>query len=153
MGRRILDVVAPEIGEAQEAKALAAEERQAEQSARLTMHDAGHGVTHGRFAIPTHVADQWRKGLQAIASPRAGGEGATPHGMGLALVEYVPAPTLAHHPAYEMRHLPGGKVAFTRRERALSAPSGTAARPGPRPHGAAVGSVGPAGARAGGSVR
>jgi hypothetical protein len=88
-GRRILDVIAPEIGEAEEARQLAAEERKAEQAARLTMHDDGHGQTHGRFTIPTHEADLLRKPLQALAAPRAGGQGATPHGMGLAFIEYL----------------------------------------------------------------
>ncbi|MEG3093489.1 DUF222 domain-containing protein, partial [Sphingomonas sp. PB1R3] len=88
-GRRILDVVAPEVGEAEEAKRLAAEERRAEQSARLTMHDDGHGQTHGRFTIPTGDADMFRKALQALASPKAGGHGLSPHGMGLAFVEYI----------------------------------------------------------------
>ncbi|MCD4524428.1 HNH endonuclease signature motif containing protein [Nocardioides sp. cx-173] len=89
LGRRILDVLAPEVGEAHEAKALEAEERRAEQKARLTLHDDGHGATYGRFQIPTHVADRFRKQLGAIANPQAGGEGSTPHGMGLALIEYV----------------------------------------------------------------
>jgi hypothetical protein len=88
-GRRILDVVAPEIGEAEEARQLAAEERRAEQAARLTMHDDGHGQTHGRFTLPTAVADQLRKPLHALAAPKAGGSGLSPHGMGLALIEYI----------------------------------------------------------------
>ncbi|MCD4533952.1 13E12 repeat family protein [Nocardioides sp. cx-169] len=89
LGRRILDVLAPEVGEAQEAKALEAEERRAEQKARLTLHDDGHGTTYGRFQVPTHVADRFRKQLGAIANPKAGGDGSSPHGMGLALIEYV----------------------------------------------------------------
>ena len=88
-GRRILDVVAPEVGEAEEAKQLAREEREAEQAARLTMHDDGHGQTHGRFTIATAEADMFRKALQALASPKAGGEGLSPHGLGLAFVDYV----------------------------------------------------------------
>ncbi|SDO36975.1 protein of unknown function, partial [Nocardioides szechwanensis] len=88
-GRRILDVVAPEIGEAEEARQLAAEEKKAEQAARLTMHDDGHGQTHGRFTLGTAEADMFRKALQALASPRAGGEGLSPHGMGLAFSEYI----------------------------------------------------------------
>ncbi|SDN76421.1 HNH endonuclease [Nocardioides szechwanensis] len=88
-GRRILDVVAPEVGEDEEARQLAAEEKTAEQAARLTMHDDGHGQTHGRFTVPTEVADTLRKAVQAIASRKAGGEGLSPHGMGLAFAEYV----------------------------------------------------------------
>ena len=88
-GRRILDVVAPEVGEAEEARQLAREERQAEAKARLTMHDDGRGQTHGRFTIGNAEADMLRKALEAIASPKAGGEGLNPHGMGLAFVEYI----------------------------------------------------------------
>jgi hypothetical protein len=88
-GRRILDVVAPEVGEAEEAKQLAREERQAEAKARLTMHDDGHGMTYGRFTLPTWVADMFRKQLHALAAPKAGGHGFDPHGMGLAFAEYI----------------------------------------------------------------
>ncbi|MDP2772332.1 MAG: DUF222 domain-containing protein [Nocardioides sp.] len=88
-GRRILDVVAPEVGEAEEAKRLADEERKAEQAARFTMSDDGHGQTHGRFTLPTAVADMLRKPLEALASPQAGGHGLNPHGMGLAFAEYI----------------------------------------------------------------
>ncbi|GEP35133.1 HNH endonuclease [Nocardioides szechwanensis] len=88
-GRRILDVVAPEVGEAEEAKQLAKEERDAEAKARLSMQDDGHGQTHGRFTLPDHIAGMFRKALHALASPKAGGEGLSPHGMGLAFAEYI----------------------------------------------------------------
>ncbi|GEP33197.1 hypothetical protein NSZ01_09650 [Nocardioides szechwanensis] len=88
-GRRILDVVAPEVGEAEEARQLAKEEREAEAKARLTMHDDGHGMTYGRFAIRTAEADMLRKALRAIAAPHAGGHGFDPHGMGLAFMDYI----------------------------------------------------------------
>jgi hypothetical protein len=88
-GRRILDVVAPEVGEAEEGRQLAREERQAEAKARLTMHDDGHGQTHGRFTIGNAEADMLRKALEAIASPKAGGEGLNPHGLGLAFADYI----------------------------------------------------------------
>jgi hypothetical protein len=88
-GRRILDVVAPEIGEAEEAKKLAKEEREAEARARLTMHSDGTGKTWGRFVIRDAEADMLRKALEAIASPKAGGEGLSPHGMGVAFMDYI----------------------------------------------------------------
>ena len=88
-GRRILDVVAPEVGETEEAKRLEAEEKKAEQASRLTMHDDGHGQTHGRFTLPTWIADMLRKQLRAIAAPKACGYGFDPHGMGLAFADYV----------------------------------------------------------------
>ncbi|WP_193610017.1 HNH endonuclease signature motif containing protein [Nocardioides lijunqiniae] len=89
LGKQVLEVVAPEVGEAEEARQLEAQERQARAKARFTMHDDGHGTTYGRFSMPTHEADKLRKPLNALASPKAGGEGSTPHGMGLAFIEYV----------------------------------------------------------------
>ncbi|WP_244932101.1 HNH endonuclease signature motif containing protein [Nocardioides sp. W7] len=70
LGKRILDVVAPETGEAHEAQLLAAEEARAAASARLTMTEDGHGTTHGRFTIPTLHGDLLRKALTAIAAPK-----------------------------------------------------------------------------------
>ncbi|WP_134739781.1 HNH endonuclease signature motif containing protein [Nocardioides sp. 503] len=89
LGRHALEVVAPEIGEAEETRQLEAQEHKAQAKARLTMHDDGQGTTHGRFSIPTHAADKLRKAAQALAAPKAGGQGATPHGMGLALIDYI----------------------------------------------------------------
>jgi hypothetical protein len=89
LGKQVLEVVAPEVGEAEEARQLEAQERKAQAKARFTMHDDGHGMTTGRFAIPTHEADKLRKPLNALAAPKAGGEGSTPHGMGLAFIEYL----------------------------------------------------------------
>jgi hypothetical protein len=86
-GRRILDVVAPEIGEEEEARQLAKEEVEAEAKARLSMHTDGHGMTYGRFAIRDAEADMLRKALNAIA--KAGGHGFDAHGMGLAFAEYI----------------------------------------------------------------
>lgn len=89
LGKRVLDVVAPEVGEAQLAHELAAEERVAEAAQRLTMSDDGHGRTHGRFTLPTWRADLMRKVLQALASPRHGGPGGTPEGLGRAFGEFI----------------------------------------------------------------
>ena len=98
LGHRILDVVAPEIGEAHEAKLLEQEEREAEAAAVFRMHDDGHGKSHGRFTVPTYIAEQLRKHLQAIAAPKHRGsvDGHAPqpgrpsaHKMGAAFCEYV----------------------------------------------------------------
>ena len=51
LGRRILDVVAPEVGEAHEARLLEAEEREAEAAAVFRMVEDGHGRCHGRFTV------------------------------------------------------------------------------------------------------
>ena len=53
LGRRILDVVAPEVGEAAEAKQLADEEAAAARKVTLTLRDNGNGTSSGRFTLPT----------------------------------------------------------------------------------------------------
>ena len=66
LGRRILDLVAPDIGEAAEAKALADEEAAAERSVHLTMREDDQGRCHGTFTIPTAAGQAFRKQLLAI---------------------------------------------------------------------------------------
>jgi hypothetical protein len=80
LGRRMLDVVAPEVGEAVEARLLAAEERQAMAQARFTMSEAGYGSAHGRFTLPAHHAQMLRKHLMALASPVGKSNVGTPAG-------------------------------------------------------------------------
>jgi len=70
LGRRILDTVAPEVGEAAEAKALADEEAAAARKVSLTLRDHGNGTTTGRFTLPTAAAEMFRKQLMAIAAPK-----------------------------------------------------------------------------------
>ncbi|MEO5852853.1 MAG: DUF222 domain-containing protein, partial [Nocardioides sp.] len=53
LGRRVLDVVAPEVGEAHEARQLEREEADARATASLSMVEDGHGQCHGRFTIPS----------------------------------------------------------------------------------------------------
>ena len=70
LGRRILDVVAPEVGETAEAKALEAEERRAADALSLTLKPQGDGTTrlHGR--LPDAVAHRLTTYLDAFTSPR-----------------------------------------------------------------------------------
>lgn len=91
LGRRILDVLAPEVGEAHEARQLEAEETAARASCRLTMSDDGQGRCHGRFTLPTAQAAMLRKALMALASPRRHGPEARPlpQQLGHAFCEYV----------------------------------------------------------------
>ncbi|WP_165807178.1 HNH endonuclease signature motif containing protein [Nocardioides currus] len=70
LGRRILDLVAPEVGEAAEARALADEEAVAARKLSLTLHDCGDGTATGRFTLPVATAQALRKQLMAIAAPR-----------------------------------------------------------------------------------
>jgi hypothetical protein len=69
LGRRILDVVAPELGEAQEAETLAREEARADATADFAMVDDGNGRCHGRFTLPSHVGAMLKRHLLALANP------------------------------------------------------------------------------------
>ncbi|MCW2830331.1 MAG: nuclease, partial [Aeromicrobium sp.] len=53
LGCKVLDVIDPAAGEAEEARRLEEEERKARTKMRLTMSEDGHGSCHGRFTIPT----------------------------------------------------------------------------------------------------
>ncbi len=108
LGKRILEVIAPEIGEAHEAKVLEKEERDAEAAARFRMFEDGHGKCHGRFTLPSTHGAMLKKALMAYAAPkhRASVDGQAPepgrpsdHRMGQAFMEYVsryPADRLPH---------------------------------------------------------
>jgi hypothetical protein len=111
LGKRILDIVAPAVGEAWEAKKLAQEEAEAEAAAVFRMSDDGHGKSHGRFTIPTHIAEMLRKALLAKAAPkhRAAVDGQAPEPgrpsaqkMGQAFCEYI-----AGYPADHLPHAGG----------------------------------------------
>ena len=69
IGKRILDVVAPEVGESQEARVLAAEEARADATAELTLVDDGEGRCRGWFTAPSHVGKMFRRQLLALANP------------------------------------------------------------------------------------
>lgn len=69
LGKRILDTVAPEVGESHEAKVLEDEERRAAESADFTMVDDGEGRCHGRFIVPSRVGAMLRRALLALANP------------------------------------------------------------------------------------
>lgn len=70
LARRLLEVVAPEIAEAEEAKRLEDEERQALADAFLKFQDLGTGLTRFWGALPTAVAERLKRYLQAYSSPR-----------------------------------------------------------------------------------
>ncbi|WP_309504837.1 MULTISPECIES: HNH endonuclease signature motif containing protein [Nocardioides] len=86
LGKRLYEVIDPDAADADEAAVLAREEASAMNACRLTMHDDGHGQTHGRFTIPTFHGAALRKMLAAITAPKH--QRAT-HGAG---VEWVPGP-------------------------------------------------------------
>ena len=105
IGKRILDVVAPEVGESHEAEALEKEERRAVASADFVISDDGEGRCHGRFTAPSHVGAVLRRVLLALANPARHGEAElrdesgkwkpTRRRMGEAFIEYVERHPLA----------------------------------------------------------
>ena len=75
IGKRILDVVAPEVGECHEATVLAAEEARADAGVELVLVDDGAGRCHGRFEAPSHVGKMLKRHLLALANPARHTEG------------------------------------------------------------------------------
>lgn len=69
LGKRILDIVAPEVGESHEADALEREEARAAAGVELTLCDDGEGRCHGRFVVPSHVGAMLKRHLLALANP------------------------------------------------------------------------------------
>jgi hypothetical protein len=69
-GRKILEVVAPDLAEQHERKVLEAEEREAAESAYLHLRPDGHGSVYGRFKVPVLQGEILAKHLAAIAAPR-----------------------------------------------------------------------------------
>ena len=70
LGRRILEVVAPEVGEQAEARALEAEERHAAETTSLRMTRLGDGTTRILLRLPDAAATRLRTYLEAFTSPR-----------------------------------------------------------------------------------
>ena len=69
IGKRILDAVAPEVGEAVEAKNLEDEERRAAEQVGFSMSDDGEGRCHGSFTIPSSAGSMLQRVLRAFANP------------------------------------------------------------------------------------
>ena len=99
LGRRLLDVIDPDLADAELARRLEAEEAAAARATSLTLCSDGHGRTTGRFVVPDAVGAMLRTQLQAIANParpdpipRVQPDGSTrpaPVVLGDALVAYV----------------------------------------------------------------
>ncbi len=70
IGRRILDVVAPEIAEAAEAQRLADLEAHAAEKTRLTMRRLGDGTTRISSRVPDAAATRLATYLEAFTNPR-----------------------------------------------------------------------------------
>lgn len=70
LARRLLEVIAPEIAEAEEARRLRDEEHRALVKAFLKFHDQGNGLTRFWGALPTPIAERLKRYLHAYTSPR-----------------------------------------------------------------------------------
>ena len=70
LGRRVLEVVAPEVAEDHERRALEREERRARDRMRITTRDLGDGMSRALVDLPTLSMDLWLTQLHAFASPR-----------------------------------------------------------------------------------
>jgi hypothetical protein len=78
LGRRILQVLAPELFDEEERKRLEEEERRAHARTRLSLHRNGDGTTTLRATLPDAVALRLKNLLEAYTSPRH--PGTRPHG-------------------------------------------------------------------------
>ncbi len=70
IGRRIVEVVAPEIADAAEARALARLEEKAHRATRLAFHRCGDGTTRITGLLPDLAATRLLTYLQAFTNPR-----------------------------------------------------------------------------------
>jgi len=89
IAHHILEVVAPEIAEEHQLKALQRQEALAEEACRFTIADDGHGLCHGRFTLPAPVGAMLKQAVLAINSPKHRHHTCTPNGLGHAFCEYV----------------------------------------------------------------
>jgi hypothetical protein len=69
LGRRLLEVVDPDLADAELARRLEAEEAAALRATSLTMTSDGQGRTCGRFVVPEVVGAMLRTQLQALTNP------------------------------------------------------------------------------------
>ncbi len=69
LGRRIFEVIAPDLVDAFEGEQLEAEEARAARKTTFTMLEDDQGVAHGRFEIPARHAQMLRKAIQSLTNP------------------------------------------------------------------------------------
>ncbi|MFC7363149.1 HNH endonuclease signature motif containing protein [Nocardioides astragali] len=98
IGRRILDVIAPEIAEAAEAARLADLEAHAGDRTRLSMRRIGDGTTRISSVVPDASATRFATYLEAYANPRqpSGQPSGQPAGPGSLTTEGDPVTRLAY---------------------------------------------------------
>ena len=69
LGGKVMEVLAPELAEKFEGKALEAEESRALRRTTFTMWEDDEGTTHGRFRIPSLHGQMLEKMILALTSP------------------------------------------------------------------------------------
>jgi hypothetical protein len=70
LGRKVLEVVAPDVADDHEYRLLLAEERRARAATRLSFRPRGNGTTDLHARLPDPVANRLRAYLDAYTSPR-----------------------------------------------------------------------------------
>lgn len=75
LGRRVLEVVAPDLADREEERLVRAEEERGQRAARLTFRPRGDGVTDVIAQLPDQVADRLRAYLDSFTAPRRAGAG------------------------------------------------------------------------------
>jgi len=70
LGRRVLEVLAPDVAEAHEAKLLEREEHEAWDKAAITHRRLGNGRSRAVMTLPDAAMDRWLTQLHAFTSPR-----------------------------------------------------------------------------------
>ncbi len=70
LGRKVLEVVAPDIAEAEERRLLEAEEARARRTASLTMRRRGDGTTDIHIRVADALAGRLKTYLDAYTAPR-----------------------------------------------------------------------------------
>jgi hypothetical protein len=96
LARRLVEVIAPDLADAHEAKLLEKEERDAAQATTFTLWEDGRGRVHGRFTLDTLTGAALKKALYAIAAPKhqaakgpLGERRPTPERLGQAFAELI----------------------------------------------------------------
>ena len=96
LARKILEVVAPDVADAHEAKLLEKEERDAQAATRLSIWEDGHGRFHGNFILDSLSGAMFKKHLFALAAPKhraskgpLGERRPTPERLGQAFAELI----------------------------------------------------------------
>ena len=101
LGRRVLEVLAPDVAEAHEAKLLAKEEQEAWDKAAITHRRLGNGLSKANVTLPDAVMDRWLTQLHAFTSPRCDTDtGPYPRRLAhafTALLERIPDDWLPQH--------------------------------------------------------